>query len=140
MGPGTHAGMTMRLAILSRGLRLYSTQRLMEEAIARGCSVDVLDPMKLSIAVGNEDVRILNEGWPVEVDAVLPRIGYSITRHGVALVRQFERQGVYVANSSKGITQSRGKVHAGNVSGTNALRLRPPVRCGRGRVGDGACE
>ena len=84
--------MTMRLAILSRGLRLYSTQRLMEEAIARGCSVDVLDPMKLSIAVGNEDVRILNEGWPVEVDAVLPRIGYSSTRHGVALVRQFERQ------------------------------------------------
>lgn len=125
--PDTHAAMTMRLAILSRGLRLYSTQRLMEEAVARGCSVEVLDPLQLSIAVGNEDVRILNEGWPVEVDAVLPRIGYSITRHGVALVRQFERQGVYVANSSKGITQSRDKLHAGQLLSHNRIPI--PTTC-----------
>ena len=80
MKPDTAPLMTLRLAILSRGPRLYSTRRLVEEADARGCYVEVLDPMMLSITVGNEKPRILNEGWPVEVDAVLPRIGYSITR------------------------------------------------------------
>jgi ribosomal protein S6--L-glutamate ligase len=113
--------MTLRVAILSRGPRLYSTRRLVEEANALGCSVDVLDPMKLSITVGNDGRRILNEGWNVEVDAVLPRIGYSITRHGVAIARQFERMGVYVANSSEGIHRSRDKLHATQVLSSNHI-------------------
>ena len=65
--------MTLRVAILSRGPRLYSTRRLVEEANALGCSVDVLDPTKLSVSVGNDGRRILHEGWNVEVDAVVPR-------------------------------------------------------------------
>jgi ribosomal protein S6--L-glutamate ligase len=104
--------MTLRLAILSRGPRLYSTRRLVEAAQRRGAAVEVLDPMKMSITVGTDIQRILNSGWEVDVDAVLPRIGYSITRHGVALVRQFERMGVYVGNSSQGILNSRDKLHA----------------------------
>ena len=107
--------MALRVAVLSRGPRLYSTRRLVEEAQALGCSVDVLDPMKLSVTVGNDGRRILHEGWNVEVDAALPRIGYSITRHGVAIVRQFERMGIYVANSSEGIQRSRDKLHATQV-------------------------
>ena len=47
----------------------------MDEANALGCSVDILDPMKLSVTVGNDGRRILHEGWNVEVDAVVPRIG-----------------------------------------------------------------
>ncbi len=113
--------MTLRVAILSRGPRLYSTRRLVEEANALGCSVDVLDPMKLSLTIGNEGRRILNEGWNVEVDAILPRIGYSITRHGVAIVRQFERMGIYAANSSSGIHQSRDKLHATQILSSNHI-------------------
>ena len=103
--------MTLRVAILSRGPRLYSTRRLVEEANALGCSVDVLDPMR----------RILHEGWNVEVDAVVPRIGYSITGHGVAIARQFERMGTYVANSSDGIQNSRDKLHATQVLSANHI-------------------
>ena len=127
MKPDTAPLMTLRLAILSRGPRLYSTRRLVEEADARGCYVEVLDPMMLSITVGNEKPRILNEGWPVEVDAVLPRIGYSITRHGVALVRQFERLGVHVSNSSEGISRSRDKLQATQLLTRN--RIPVPTTC-----------
>ena len=113
--------MTLRVAILSRGPRLYSTRRLLEEANALGCSVEILDPMKLSITVGNDGRRILHEGWNVEVDAVVPRIGYSITEHGVAIARQFERMGTYVANSSDGINNSRDKLHAAQLLSANHI-------------------
>ncbi|MEE2759453.1 MAG: RimK family alpha-L-glutamate ligase [Candidatus Thermoplasmatota archaeon] len=113
--------MTLRVAILSRGPRLYSTRRLAEEANALGCSVEILDPMKLSITVGNDGRRILHEGWNVEVDAVVPRIGYSITEHGVAIARQFERMGTYVANSSSGINNSRDKLHATQLLSANHI-------------------
>ncbi len=113
--------MTLRVAILSRGPRLYSTRRLVEEANALGCSIDILDPMKLSVTVGNDGRRILHEGWNVEVDAVVPRIGYSITEHGVAIVPQFERMGTFVANSSDGIHNSRDKLHAAQVLSANHI-------------------
>ena len=113
--------MALRLAILSRGPRLYSTRRLLEEANALGCSVEILDPMKLSVTVGNDGRRIMHEGWNVEVDAVVPRIGYSITSHGVAITRQFERMGTYVANSSDGISNSRDKLHAAQVLSANHI-------------------
>ena len=113
--------MTLRVAVLSRGPRLYSTRRIVEEANALGCSVDILDPMKLSVTVGNDGRRILHEGWNVEVDAVVPRIGYSITEHGVAIVRQFERMGTFVANSSDGIHNSRDKLHAAQVLSANHI-------------------
>ena len=115
--------MTLRVAILSRGPRLYSTRRLVEEAKALGCSVDILDPMKLSVTIGNDGRRILNEGWNVEVDAVIPRIGYSITGHGVAITRQFERMGTYVANSSNGIQNSRDKLHAAQILSSNHIPI-----------------
>jgi ribosomal protein S6--L-glutamate ligase len=126
-GGGAGHIMTVRLAILSRGPRLYSTRRLLEEAEKQDCYVEILDPMRLSITVGNEEPRILNAGWPVEVDAVIPRIGYSITHHGVALIRQFERLGVYVANSSEGISHSRDKLHATQLLTKN--RIPVPTTC-----------
>tara|TARA_B100001750_G_scaffold245254_1_gene264425 strand:- start:2006 stop:3151 length:1146 start_codon:yes stop_codon:yes gene_type:complete len=98
-----------------------------EEAEKRDCCVEVLDPMRLSITVGNDEPRILNSGWPVEVDAVIPRIGYSITHHGVALIRQFERLGIYVANSGDGISQSRDKLHATQLLTKN--RIPVPTTC-----------
>lgn len=119
--------MSVRLAILSRGPRLYSTRRLVEEAEKQDCLVEVLDPMRLSITVGNQQTRVLNEGWLVDVDAVIPRIGYSITRQGVALIRQFEKLGVYVANSSDGISRSRDKLHAAQLM--SRARIPVPTTC-----------
>jgi len=104
--------MEPRLILLSRGPELYSTRRLATEAEKAGWIVDILDPLALTIVVDGDGGRIFHKGWPVECEAVLPRIGYSITRRGVAIVRQFEQSGTIVLNSSQGILRSRDKLVA----------------------------
>lgn len=104
--------MEPRLVILSRGPELYSTRRLATEAQAAGWMVDIIDPLALTVLVDDDGGRVYHKGWPVECEAVLPRIGYSITRRGVAIVRQFEQLGVIVLNSSQGILRSRDKLVA----------------------------
>ena len=104
--------MEPRLVLLSRGPELYSTRRLATEAERSGWMVDIIDPLALTIVVDEDGGRIFHKGWPVECEAVLPRIGYSITRRGVAIVRQFEQLGVIVLNSSQGILRSRDKLVA----------------------------
>ena len=80
-----------RLVILSRGPGLYSTMRLMEEAQRYGFITRVIDPMSITTAVDDDGGRIYHQGWPIQADAVIPRIGFSITRPGSGIVRQFER-------------------------------------------------
>lgn len=104
--------MEPRLVLLSRGAELYSTRRLATEAEKAGWMVDIIDPLTLTVVVDDEGGRVFHRGWPVECEAVLPRIGYSITRRGVAIVRQFEQSGVIVLNSSQGIVRSRDKLVA----------------------------
>jgi len=104
--------MEPRLVLLSRGPELYSTRRLATEAEKAGWMVDIIDPLALTIVVDEDGGRVFHRGWPVECEAVLPRIGYSITRRGVAIVRQFEQSGVIVLNSSQGIIRSRDKLVA----------------------------
>ena len=104
--------MEPRLVLLSRGPELYSTRRLATEAEKLGWVVDIIDPLALTIVVDEDGGRIFHKGWPVECEAVLPRIGYSITRRGVAIVRQFEQSGAIVLNSSQGILRSRDKLVA----------------------------
>ena len=99
--------MEPRLVLLSRGPELYSTRRLATEAEKIGWMVDIIDPLALTIVVDEDGGRVFHKGWPVECEAVLPRIGYSITRRGVAIVRQFEQSGVIVLNTSQGIIRSR---------------------------------
>jgi ribosomal protein S6--L-glutamate ligase len=91
---------------------LYSTKRLCEEAEKSGWDVKILDPLSLTVVVDSNGGKIFNRGWPIECEAVIPRIGYSITRRGVAIVRQFEREGIIVLNKSAGIIQSRDKLLA----------------------------
>ena len=86
--------MEPRLVLLSRGPELYSTRRLATEAEKSGWLVDILDPLGLTIVVDENGGRVFHKGWPVECDAVLPRIGYSITRQALPIVRQFEQSGV----------------------------------------------
>ena len=104
--------MEPRLVVLSRGPELYSTRRLATEAEKHGWDVSIIDPLALTIVVDDEGGRIFHRGWPVQCEAVVPRIGYSITRRGVAIVRQFEQMGVIVMNSSNGIVRSRDKLLA----------------------------
>jgi ribosomal protein S6--L-glutamate ligase len=104
--------MEPRLVVLSRGPELYSTRRLATEAEKSGWVVRIIDPLTLTIVVGEGGGKIFHGGWPVECEAILPRIGYSITRRGVAIVRQFEQTGAIVLNSSYGIVRSRDKLMA----------------------------
>ena len=104
--------MEPRLVVLSRGPELYSTRRLATEAEKTGWVVRVIDPLALTIVVDERGGKIFHRGWPVECEAILPRIGYSITRRGVAIVRQFEQAGAIVLNSSYGIVRSRDKLVA----------------------------
>ena len=104
--------MEPRLVLLSRGPELYSTRRLATEVENDGWVVQIIDPLKLTIVVDEKGGRIFHKGWPVECEAVLPRIGYSITRRGVSMVRQFEQMGAIVLNSSNGILRSRDKLVA----------------------------
>ncbi len=106
---------TMRLCILSRGPQLYSTQRLVKEAEDRGAEVEIVDPLETSLVLGEQNGQVIHRGWPIEADAVIPRIGYSVTSEGVRVVRQFESQGIYVANSADSILRSRDKLTASQI-------------------------
>ncbi len=103
----------MKLAILSRNPRCYSTNRLREVARQRGQKVRVLDTLKLAIdlRMDEPDLYYRTKRLP-HYDAVLPRIGASITYFGTAVVRQFEQMDVFCANSSHGIMNSRDKLRS----------------------------
>ena len=111
----------LRLAILSRGPRLYSTRRLVEEAKKRGLEPYVADPMKFSLFVADGTIDVLHNGKPFNYDAVIPRIGHSITKHGVAVLRHLEQLGIWTANTGTGILQSRDKLHASQILARNRI-------------------
>ncbi|EDY83297.1 alpha-L-glutamate ligase, RimK family, putative [Verrucomicrobiia bacterium DG1235] len=101
----------LKIAILSRGPRLYSTTRLREAAEKRGHKVKVLDTMKfaLYIEAGQPDLTYGGKALS-SYDAVIPRIGTSITFFGSSVVRQFEQMGTYCLNTADAILASRDKL------------------------------
>ncbi len=103
----------MRIAILSRGPRLYSTRRLKEAAAARGHVARVLDTLSFSIEVESSSPRLYFKNRKFSpFDAIVPRIGASISTFGTAVVRQFEQMGVFCLNPSHAISVSRDKLRA----------------------------
>ena len=103
----------MRLAILSRAPRSYSTRRLRAAAVDRGHDVKVLNTLRFSIDLSGDEPDLQFRGLPLrDYDAILPRIGNSITYFGTAVVRQFEQMDVYTPNTANGITNSRDKLRA----------------------------
>src|SRR3954467_6908219 len=103
----------MKLAILSRAPRAYSTQRLRSAALDRGHNVKVLNTLRFSIDLTGEEPDLQFRGKQLSsYDAILPRIGNSITYFGTAVVRQFEQMDVYTPNPAYGITNSRDKLRA----------------------------
>lgn len=101
----------MKIAILSRNTRLYSTRRLVEAARQRGHSVRVLDPLRCYMRIAAGKFEMHYKGSVLRgVAAVIPRIGASITFYGTAVVRQFEMMGVYTPNGSDAILRARDKL------------------------------
>lgn len=107
----------MRIGILSRNKNIYSTSRLVEEAQSAGHEVRVIDVLKCYMNItANEPVvyyqRSAREVEALAFDAVIPRIGASVTNYGCAVLRQFEVGHVYSINESIAITRSRDKLRA----------------------------
>lgn len=103
----------LRIAVLSREERSYSTRRLVEEGEGRGHAVEVIDTTRCYMAINALAPEVHYDGKRLaRYDAVIPRIGSSITPYGTAVVRQFETIGTFCVNPSAGITASRDKLHA----------------------------
>lgn len=103
----------MKIAILSRRSQLYSTRRLAEEAIKRGHDVKIIDTLRCYMNITSKNPSIHYKGKILDkFDAIIPRIGASITFYGAALVRQFEMMGTFVANDSIAITRAQDKLRS----------------------------
>ncbi|WP_114785205.1 30S ribosomal protein S6--L-glutamate ligase [Vibrio tetraodonis] len=103
----------MKIGILSRNAQLYSTQRLIEAAQDRGHEVKVIDALRCYMNINSDKPQIHFKGEELSgFDAVIPRIGASVTFYGTAVLRQFEMMGVYPVNESVAITRSRDKLRS----------------------------
>ncbi len=103
----------MRIAILSRNPTLYSTRRLVEAARARGHESKVIDVLRCYMNITSHAPSIHYKGEDLkDFDAVIPRIGASVTFYGTAVLRQFEMLGVYPLNESVAITRARDKLRS----------------------------
>lgn len=103
----------MKIAILSRNPKLYSTKRLIEAAKDRGHEVETLDVLRCYMNITSHRPSIHYKGEELTgFDAVIPRIGASVTFYGAAVLRQFEMMGVYPLNESVAVTRSRDKLRA----------------------------
>lgn len=123
----------MRIAILSREPKSYTTTRLRDAAKAKGHRVRVLDPTLFSVFLDESGPHLYygDEDAP-EVDAVIPRIGASITHYGTTVVRQFEQMGVMVLNPSTAILDSRDKFRSLQILSRHKIRI-PATTLVRGR-------
>ena len=113
----------LRIAVLSRENN-YSTRRLVEVGEARGHVVEVIDTTRCYMAINAMAPEVHYDGKRLpRYDAVIPRIGASITAYGTAVIRQFEAIGTYCVNGSAGITASRDKLHAHQILATKKIGM-----------------
>ena len=114
----------MKLAILSRNSKLYSTRRLVEAARQRGHTARVLDPLRCYMRIASSGFQLHYKGRSLaDYDAVIPRIGASITRYGTAVLRQFELMGTYSPNPSDAILRARDKLRAHQLLAAQGIDL-----------------
>jgi len=103
----------MQMVILSRAAALYSTQRLLVAGIRRGHQMRIVDHLRCNMLIREGRPTIYFENAPIRhVDALLPRIGASVTDRGAALIRQFEAKGIYTATSSDALLRARDKLRS----------------------------
>ena len=116
----------MYIAILSRNKKLYSIQRLLKEARLAHIKCDVIDPLSCQLVINHSQAQILfqNKILPI-YDAVIPRIGASITDFGLSVVKHFEAQGIPLLNGSLAIGESRNKMRS--LQSLTAARIPVPA-------------
>jgi len=103
----------MKIALLSRNKKLYSSRRLIEAAEERGHEVQVIDVLRAYMNIAAHKPSIHYKGENInDIDAVIPRIGASVTAYGAAVLRQFEMMGVFPLNESVALTRSRDKLRS----------------------------
>ncbi len=114
----------MKIAILSRNTKLYSTRRLIEAAKDRGHEVRVLDALRCYMNITSHRPSIHYKGEDLSgFDAIIPRIGASVTFYGTAVLRQFEMMGVYPLNESVAVSRSRDKLRAAQLLSRKGIGL-----------------
>lgn len=118
----------MNLKILSRNAHLYSTARLVEAGLKRGHSVEVIDPLKCDLIIEKKKPTVFYKGRTLETaDAVIPRIGASITFYGTAVVRQFEMMNTFTTTTSEALIRSRDKLRSLQILSRSKLGLPKTV-------------
>lgn len=114
----------MKIVVLSRNPKLYSTSRLVEAGQARGHEVIVLDHLKCNLVIEKKNPKIIYKGQEIkDVQAVIPRIGASVTFYGTAVVRQFEMMHVFTAVESQALVRSRDKLRSMQILSRAGLGL-----------------
>lgn len=118
----------MKLAILSRNSKLYSTRRLVEAARTRDHSVRVLDPLRCYMRISDAGYAMHYKGKPIAgYGAVIPRIGTSISRYGNAVLHQFELMGSYTPNPSAAVACARDKLRCHQLLAAQGIGLPATV-------------
>ncbi|MBD60148.1 MAG: 30S ribosomal protein S6--L-glutamate ligase [Citromicrobium sp.] len=114
----------MKIALLARNPNLYSHKRLVEAAQARGHQIDWLNTLRCTVHIASHRPEVYYDGEPaIGYDAVIPRIGASITNYGLAILRQFEMRGCWPLNESVAIGRSRDKLRSLQILAKHGLGL-----------------
>ncbi|HEX9291065.1 MAG TPA: RimK family alpha-L-glutamate ligase [Anaeromyxobacteraceae bacterium] len=120
----------LRIVVLSRNRKLYSTRRLVEAARARGHEAKVLDTLRCNLVLARDAPRIFYRGEEVtDVGVVIPRIGASITGYGLSVVNQFDMMGVPILNNSIPIARARDKLRALQLLSRFGIDIPRTVMC-----------
>ena len=131
----------MNIAILSRETRLYSTQRLKEAGESRGHHVEIIDHMKCVLFIEKKNPVVLYQGKKLDYfDAIIPRIGASVTFYGAAVVRQFEMMKVFTAIESQALIRSRDKLRCLQVLSRAGLGMPKTIFMDYSRDTEGVVE
>jgi ribosomal protein S6--L-glutamate ligase len=118
----------MKIAVLSTDPTLYSTRRLVEAIIQKGHEAVVIDHVKCFLMIEGENPSIMYNGKPVEgIDAIIPRIGTSVTAFGCSVVRQFELMKVFTTVKSQAISRSRDKLRSTQILAKAGVQIPKTV-------------
>jgi ribosomal protein S6--L-glutamate ligase len=117
-------GSAMKIAMLARNPALYSHRRLVDAAQARGHTIEVLNTLRCTVHIASHRPTVFYNGAAVaKYDAIIPRIGASVTQYGLAVLRQFEMGGVWPLNESVAIGRSRDKLRSMQILAKHGLGL-----------------
>lgn len=131
----------MNIAILSRNPKLYSTKRLKEAGEKRGHKVEIIDHMKCVLLIEKKNPMVWYNGRRLDYfDAIIPRIGASVTFYGAAVVRQFEMMKVFTAVESQALIRSRDKLRSLQILSRAGLGLPKTIFMDYSRDTEGVIE